>query len=149
MILRQTELKHRIFNIQIPSMYSFHKSEHLCNKTLFEELITSENNSFVKYPFRIVMKESSQKGDYPARMAISVSKKRFKRAVKRNYIKRLTREAYRLNKAELYTNIPSGQTVDILFIYIDNNLPAYAKTEKAIKNALQKISAHFQPAVNA
>lgn len=92
------------------------------------------------------MKESSQPGDHPARMAISVSKKRFKRAVKRNYIKRLTREAYRLNKPEFYANITPGRTIDILFIYLDNNLPAYAKTEKAIKSALQKISLHFQSA---
>lgn len=125
--------------------YSFCKSEHLCNKTLFEELVSSKS-SFVKYPFRIVMKESSLKGDYPARMAISVSKKKFKRAVKRNYIKRLTREAYRLNKPEFYANIAPGRTIDILFIYLDTNLPAYAKTEKAIKSALQKISLHFQSA---
>lgn len=127
-------------------MYSFSKSERLCNKTLFEELIASENNSFVKYPFRIVMKESSQKGEYPARMAISVSKKKFKRAVKRNYIKRLTREAYRLNKPEFYENIAPGRTIDILFIYLDNKLPAHGKTEKAMKSALQKISVHFQSA---
>lgn len=126
-------------------MYSFTKSERLCNKTLFEELITSKN-SFVKYPFRIVMKESSQKGEYPARIAISVSKKKFKRAVKRNYIKRVTREAYRLNKPDFYAELQPDKTIDILFIYLDDRLPVYEKTEKAIKNALQKISGTFQTA---
>ena len=126
-------------------MYSFTKSERLCNKTLFQELIASKN-SFVKYPYRIVLKESSQKGEYPARIAISVSKKKFKRAVKRNYIKRLTREAYRLNKPEFYANIGPEKTIDILFIYLDDQLPVYEKTEKAVKNALQKISGYFQTA---
>lgn len=74
-------------------MYSLSKAERLCSKILFEELLTSEI-SFVKYPFRVVLKDSSIPGEYPARIAISVSKKKFKRAVKRNRVKRLTREAY-------------------------------------------------------
>ena len=119
-------------------MYSLSKSERLCSKTLIEELLTSKL-SFVKYPFRIVFKESSQIGEFPVRIAISVSKKKFKRAVKRNRIKRLTRESFRLNKNDFYNNIPPGQTIDILFIYLDNNLPTYIKTEKGIKSALHKI----------
>lgn len=122
-------------------MYSLSKSERLCSKTLIEELLTSES-SFVKYPFRIVLKKSSQPGEYPARIAISVSKKRFKRAVKRNRIKRLTRETFRLNKPDLYNQLPSGQTIDLLFIYLDNSLPSYVKIEKAMKSAIKKILIH-------
>lgn len=128
-------------------MYSFNKPERLCSKTLFEELVTSKV-SFVKYPYRIIVKESSLPGEFPARMAISVSKKRFKRAVKRNRVKRLTREAYRLHKTDFYIQIGHDRTLDILFIYLDAVLPAYAKTEKAIQAALQKISTIF-PAVPA
>lgn len=127
------------------SMYSFCKSERLCNKTLFEELINS-GESFIKYPFRIVMKESSVKGEFPVRMAISVSKKKFKRAVKRNHIKRLAREAYRLNKPTLYENLSGDKTIDVLFIYLDHNLPEYSKAEKAIQSALQRINKHFSNA---
>lgn len=119
-------------------MYSLSKSERLCSKTLIEELLTSKL-SFVKYPFRIVVKDSSCLGEYPARIAISVSKRKFKRAVKRNRVKRLVREAYRLNKNEFHRHIIAGHTVDILFIYLDEELPSFKKTEKAIKSALQKI----------
>lgn len=121
-------------------MYSLSKSERLCSKILMEELIVSEL-SFVKYPYRIVFKDSSTIGDYPARIALSVSKKRFKRAVKRNYIKRLTREAYRLNKPAFYENILPGHTIDILFIYIHQEIMPFPKVEKAMKSALKKISA--------
>ena len=120
-------------------MYTLCKTERLCSKILIEELLKSEL-SFVKYPFRVVYKISSQKTDFPARIAISVSKKRFKRAVKRNRIKRLVREAYRLNKTTFYSELPNEITVDILFIYLDQSLPTYAKTEKAIRSALKKIS---------
>lgn len=123
-------------------MYSLSKSERLCSKILIEQLLTSEL-SFIKYPFRIVFKESSLAGEFPARITVSVSKKRFKRAVKRNRIKRLTREAFRLNKTDFYNHIGTGRTVDILFIYIDNSLPTYVKTEKAIKSALNKIQTYF------
>mgnify|MGYP002265434743 CR=1 FL=1 len=107
-------------------MYSLSKAERLCSKILFEELLTSEI-SFVKYPFRVVLKDSSIPGEYPARIAISVSKKKFKRAVNR------------LNKPEFYQHIIPGHTVDILFIYLDQNLPVFSKTEKAIKSVLKKI----------
>lgn len=124
-------------------MHSFSKSERLCSKTLIEELLTSEL-SFVKYPYRIVFKDSSLPGTFPARMAISVSKKKFKRAVKRNYIKRLTKEAYRLHKSGLYEKILPGHTLDILFIYLDYELPSYTRVEKAMIGALKKIPAFME-----
>lgn len=123
-------------------MNTFCKSERLCSKTLFEELLAS-NYSFIKYPYRIVVRKSSQPQDLPARIAISVSKKKFKRAVKRNRIKRLTREAFRLNKQKLYTSVPDKTTLDILFIYLDGQIVHYRKAEKAVQEALEKIILHF------
>ena len=120
-------------------MYSLGKSERLCSKTLIEELLTSEE-SFVKYPFRFIYRRSSEPGEYPARIAVSVSKRKFKRAVKRNRIKRLARESFRLNKSILHDRLPEGMTVDILAIYLDNRLPAYAKVNRSFRSALEKIS---------
>lgn len=129
--------------IPMTPTFTLDKTERLCSKTLFEELCSS-GYSFVKYPFRIVVKESTENGPFPARLAISVGKKRFKRAVKRNRLKRLTREAYRLNKHELYGQIDPSHTLDILFIYVDNDLQEYSKIEKAVKGAIKKIIEHFQ-----
>lgn len=122
-------------------MNTFCKSERLFHKTLLEELWASPF-SFIKYPFRILIKKSSRKGNYPARMAVSVSKKKFKRAVQRNQLKRLTREAYRLHKAGLYEKIGNDTTFDILFIYLDHRIQEYEKIEKAVAAALDKIITH-------
>ena len=56
-----------------------------------------------------------------------------------SFVKYPFREAYRLNKPEFYQHIIPGHTVDILFIYLDQNLPVFSKTEKAIKSVLKKI----------
>ena len=125
-------------------MNTFCKSERLCNKILFEELLTSDF-SFVSYPFRVIAKKSSQPGEIPARIAISISKKKFKRAVKRNRLKRLTREAYRLHKTSAFEN-RLFPTLDILFIYLDHTEWKYTKIEQAIRNSLQKITQHFDNA---
>lgn len=120
-------------------MNSFSKSERLCQKSLFDDLIGS-GVSFIKYPFRVVAKESAIPGEEKARIAISVSKRRFKRAVKRNKVKRLLREAFRLNKQTLYAHIKAGVTWDILFIYLDEDIPHYSRIEKSVISSLNKIS---------
>lgn len=123
-------------------MNTLHKSERLTNKTLFEELLSS-NFSFIQYPFRMIAKESSRTGDYPARIAISVSKKKFKHAVDRNRLKRLTREAFRCNKNLLYNAVVPGKTIDILFVYLDTRIASFPKVEKALQSALAKTAQHF------
>lgn len=113
------------------------KAERLYHRKLFEELLSSKN-SFVKYPLRVVYKESSTPGEFPIRIAISVGKKRFKRAYKRNRIKRLIRESYRLYKPVIFPKI-GDKHIDILFIYIDNKLPDFNIVNKSVKHLMDKI----------
>lgn len=126
------------------NMYTLCKEERLYRKGGFEELIAS-GSSFVSYPLRLVFRfYPREEGVMPARMAVSVSKKRFKRAVKRNRVKRLVREAYRLNKPALYAVIPEDQTVDILFIYLQEDIVTYSKMEKAITGGIKKIRNYIE-----
>lgn len=124
--------------------YTFCKEERLCYKGGFEELLSS-GYSFVSYPLRVVIRlYPRERKEFPARIAVSVSKKRFKRAVKRNRVKRLVREAYRLNKNILYSRIPEDKTMDILFIYLHNEISEFGKIEKAITGAIRKIVVYIE-----
>ena len=70
-----------------------------------------------------------------SRIMVSVPKKHFKRAVKRNLLKRRIREAYRLNK-----NLLGGAAVDILFYYNSKELCSFSEIEAAMTAALQELN---------
>jgi ribonuclease P protein component len=64
----------------------------------------------------------------------------FKKAVDRNRIKRLTREAYRLQKQELYDHLAGkGLFMAVFFIYTGKELPDYGTVTEKIGVALQKL----------
>jgi ribonuclease P protein component len=71
---------------------------------------------------------------------VSVPKKRFKRAVKRNRLKRLMREAYRLNKQEMLAKLEERQLqIHIAFNYVSDDELDFASVEKKMKVALQRL----------
>ncbi len=71
---------------------------------------------------------------------ISVAKKRFKKAVDRNKIKRKIREAYRLNRAELQDlSKQQQQQINLAIIYQTNEILTYQAIEADLKNALVKL----------
>ena len=113
------------------------KCERLNSDIAINELFT-QGQSFVKYPLRIVFGYPSRESDV-CRILISVPKKRFKRAVHRNRIKRLVREAYRLNKT-LLTQHTESRRIDVAFVYIDNKMPAFGQIEQSVKAALTRVA---------
>ncbi len=119
-------------------IHTLPKSEHLCSNKEMNDLFDN-GTSFIKYPLRIVFAPSANT-QRPTQILISVPKKRFKHAVDRNRIKRLVREAYRLNKQLLCTPTP----LNIAFIYIDNKMPTFSSIQKVIVAALNKINQTYQ-----
>lgn len=119
---------------------SFPKSEHLCGEKRIAELYT-KGEAFIAYPIRVVFKIAPKEDEIAARAMMSVPKKRFKRAVKRNRLKRSLREAYRLNKQELITLLEKSELkIDIAFNYVSDEEMDYIAIEKKMKLALSKLT---------
>ena len=121
-----------------PRRYTFPKEEHLCRKKLIEELFGKQGSSFGVYPLRIVWVKSETPTAAPPQVLISVSKRTFKRAVDRNRLKRLIREAYRLNKYRLVEQ-PNGHQVALLgIIFTGKEKCELAVVEKKLISALHR-----------
>ena len=118
---------------------SFSKIEHLCGEKRITRLYT-QGDAFIAYPVRVVFLIEPKSDTEPASVLISVPKKRFKRAVKRNRLKRLIREAYRLNKQELIEKLEEKQLqIHIAFNYVSDDELDFVSIEKKIKLSLQKL----------
>jgi ribonuclease P protein component len=71
---------------------------------------------------------------------VSVSKRNFKKAVDRNRIKRLLREAYRLHKAPLLEKLNHRQQqLELFFVFTDKTLPTFALVEEKMKYCMRRL----------
>ncbi|MEP6931666.1 MAG: ribonuclease P protein component [Flavobacterium sp.] len=84
--------------------FIYPKNERLKSKTTIG-LLFSEGKSVSKYPLRLVYRTGEAGAEEKIKVGVSVSKKYFKKAVDRNYFKRVLRETYRLNKNLLWDNL--------------------------------------------
>ena len=115
--------------------FSYGKDEKLKSKKLIEALFI-ERNSVAKYPLRLAFKKlevevaSSEKAEL--QVAVSVSKTHFKKAVDRNYFKRVLRESYRLNKHLILDKI-SGKYALMLLYQTKDKLTYEEINEKTIQ----------------
>jgi len=118
---------------------TFSKSEHLCGEKRITRLFT-QGDAFIAYPLRVVFMIEPKKDVEPASVLVSVPKKRFKRAVKRNRLKRLMREAFRLNKGMIIDALNDKQLqIHVAFNYVSDDELDYATVEKKMKTSLQRL----------
>ncbi|MDD4969546.1 MAG: ribonuclease P protein component [Paludibacter sp.] len=118
---------------------TFSKSEHLCGEKRITRLFT-QGDAFIAYPLRVVFMIEPKKDVEPASVLVSVPKKRFKRAVKRNRLKRLMREAFRLNKGMIIDALNDKQLqIHVAFNYVSDDELDFATVEKKMKTSLQRL----------
>lgn len=116
------------------------KEERLSWKRHIDYLF-EQGKSFIAYPLRVVyvvMEAGELKA--PASFLVSVSKKKFKRAVKRNRVKRQVREAYRTRKADLFTMLDqNGKSLLVAFLYLEKETLPSSSIDKAMVKALRTL----------
>ena len=123
--------------------FTFKKIERLCSKKAIDDLFIN-GKSKTKFPFKLVYKISNFDSPFPARAMFVVPKKKYKRANKRNTIKRQMREVYRLNKHTLYQSLQT-QKMDLMFICLSNEYLEYSVVEKGMIELIEFLrKAHFQ-----
>jgi len=119
----------------------FAKNERLCLQKDINRLFAA-GKTFVSYPLRIIYLPVSTADSAASGLSIlvSVPKKRMKHAVKRNRIKRLIRESFRLVKSESTSCIEQkGKQLHIAFIYMRDEMTPFADMEKSVRKALEMI----------
>lgn len=116
------------------------KPERLNRKKVIEKMFAGGSRSFSVFPLRVVYLPVGEL-DAPVSILVSVSKRHFKRAVKRNRMKRRIREAYRVNKQELLNVLAQKQIrLAVAFIYLSDDLVAFSVIEERMKTALARIA---------
>lgn len=119
--------------------HTLHKGQRLKSELSIQSLF-SKGKTFVAYPFRVCYAPSS---DGQTKIMVSVPKRLFKRAVKRNLLKRRMREAYRLRQ-EAFMQALAQQPTHISFSYIAPELLPYHSIAHAMDKAIKKLESIHQ-----
>jgi ribonuclease P protein component len=104
------------------------------------ETLFRTGKAFSVYPVRVIWL-LQPRGEEPSatRVGFSAPKKKFKRAVDRGRVKRLLREAWRLQQHELLPSIPEGQQMHMFLLFTDAALPAYEVVFEAVGKGIERI----------
>jgi len=120
-------------------LYSFPKHSRLCGQNRIAQLYR-DGKRVVVWPLRVTyMPLPEELASSHNEVLVWAPKSLFKRAVKRNRLRRLIREAYRLNQGILQAEPGMQQGYMIAFNYMDKEEQAYRTIEKAVSKALKRI----------
>jgi ribonuclease P protein component len=121
--------------------FGFGKREKLKSRKAIEALFT-QGKSFSQFPLRVMylFLPVASETEAGIQVAVSASKRHFKKAVDRNRIKRLLREAYRLQKESLVKPARNKKVrAHVFFMFVDKTLPDFETTKDAMSKCLQQL----------
>jgi len=118
--------------------YTLGKTERLKSRKQIDFLFGS-GKKITLFPFRLIYR--AEPGNPGIKSGFTVSSKNFPRAVDRNRIKRLTREAYRYEKPELLPLVKKNQILlHLFFIYTGREILSFAEVSIRLKLVLDKMA---------
>ena len=121
------------------NQFTLKKNERVSGKKELDCLF-EQGDAFISYPLRIVYVKQKPLSEPTVAILVSVPKKKFKRAVQRNRMKRLIREAYRLNKTALIRYCQEKESsLLIAFLYIGNEMCQWKEMEAAMQKSLDTL----------
>ncbi len=116
--------------------FKYNKKDKLKSKKLIDKLF-NEGKAITVYPLRLVYLKTDFDDGSILKTGVSVSKKLHKTAVARNRIKRLLREAYRLNKPLYFNNSSTSYAFMILYLSKDGT------TFDALNGSMKRVFKKF------
>jgi ribonuclease P protein component len=119
--------------------FSYNSTEKLKSRKQLDALFT-KGRSVSVFPIKVFFAEVNEETDASIKAGVGVSSKHFKKAVDRNRIKRLLREAYRLNKIPLTECVQiNNKKIAIFFLFIDKAIPAFSLLQNKMPIAIEKL----------
>ncbi len=124
--------------------FTFKKEERLKSRKTIDKLFGG-GHSFGQYPLRIVWTEvQNEANNSPVQFALTVPKRKFRNASDRNKIRRLIREAYRLQKPGFYDNLPPiERQLAMMIIFTGKEIPAFDTVYEAMNRILKRLSKKY------
>jgi ribonuclease P protein component len=112
------------------------------------KLVFSSKNKLFKHPIRVTWTFLEQ--TEPIKILVGCPKRNIKSAVHRNRIKRLLREAYRINKSQITEFcIQKNVKIGIAFIFLGNEIPTFEYTNDKVKMLLQETITQIEKIQNS
>jgi ribonuclease P protein component len=128
-----------LYPLRIKMSFKYKREDKLKSKKLIEQLFT-EGKTVTVYPLRLIYIKKKFEDNSILKASVSVSKRLHKTAVSRNRIKRLLREAYRLNKPLYFNN--SSVSYAFMILYLSKDGTTFDKLSKSMKLLFEKFITH-------
>lgn len=120
------------------SLFAFPKAEHLCGKSEFQ-LLFKEGKAYYA-PFLTMLVRRVEAPAFSVRVGVIAPKKKFHHAVDRNRMKRLLREAYRLQKPSLHAAFAGADFgYNLLFICTGKDLLPFSEVSAEVRLLLSRL----------
>ena len=116
------------------------KSDRLTNRVSISQIYNGGKH-LNEFPFKIVWRKEEEADYLGLKVVFSVPKRKFKRAVDRNQIKRLIREVYRSNKQLCFESAETkNMSVSLFIVYLGKEIPSYQLVEDKIILLLNRLT---------